>query len=174
MLKERSCICFMSLEKAFDRVPWKVLEWAMMKKGIPVGLVRSVISLYNEAKTRVMVDSELSEKFEVKVGMHQGSALSSFLFNVEVDVVAVFAREDVLREMPYADDLVQMTEAIEGLRNKLLKWKEAFKSNCLKGNHGNTKVLVSGGMTKDGISKGKVDSCGVCSLRVTANSVLIV
>ena len=32
------------------------------------------------------MDSELSEGFEVIVGMHQGSVLSSFLFAVLVDV----------------------------------------------------------------------------------------
>ena len=37
-----------------------------------------------------------------------------------------------------------------------------------------TKVVVSGGITKDGMSKSNVDPCGVCSLRVKANSVLCV
>ena len=55
-------------------------------------LVRSVMSLYEGAKTRVRVDSELSEELEVKVGMHQGSVLSPFLFVVVVDVVTEFAR----------------------------------------------------------------------------------
>ena len=32
--------------------------------------------------------------------------------------------------------------------------------------------MVSGGIIKDGVSKRKVDPCGVCSLRVKANSVL--
>ena len=32
--------------------------------------------------------------------------------------------------------------------------------------------MVSGGITKDGVSKSKVDPFGVCSLRVKANSVL--
>ena len=35
MLKEKSCICLADLEKAFYRVPMKMLEWAMRKKGIP-------------------------------------------------------------------------------------------------------------------------------------------
>ena len=39
-------------------------------------LVRSVMSLYVGAKTRVIVDSELSEEFEANVGLHQGSVLS--------------------------------------------------------------------------------------------------
>ena len=36
---------------------------------------------------KVRVDSELSEEYEVKVGMHQGSVLSPFRFAVVVDVV---------------------------------------------------------------------------------------
>ena len=85
-------MCFVDLEKAFDRVPWKVMEWALRKKEIPEVLVRSVMSLYEGAKTMVRVDSELSEEFEFKVWMHQGSVLSYFLFSVVVDVVSEFAR----------------------------------------------------------------------------------
>ena len=77
-------MCFVDQEKAFDRVPRKMLELAMRKKGIPEVLDRSVMCLYEGAKTRVRVDSELSEEFEVKVAMQQGSVLSSFPFAVVV------------------------------------------------------------------------------------------
>ena len=100
------------------------------------------MSLYVGAKTRVRVDSELSEQFEVKVGMHQGSVLSPFLFALVVDVVTEFAREGALSELLYADDLVMMSETIERLRNKFMKWKEAFESMSLKVNLGKTKVVV--------------------------------
>ena len=73
---------FVDLEKALDRVPTKVMELAMRKKGIPEVVVRSVIYQHDGAKTRVRVDSELSEEFEVKVGMHQGSVLSLLLYAV--------------------------------------------------------------------------------------------
>ena len=38
-------MCFVDLEKAFDRVPRKVLEWAMRKRRIPEVMVRAVMSL---------------------------------------------------------------------------------------------------------------------------------
>ena len=43
---EKFYMCFVALEKAFERVVRKVLEWAMRKKGIPEFFVRSVMSLY--------------------------------------------------------------------------------------------------------------------------------
>ena len=70
---------------------------------------------------RVRVNSELSQEFEVNVGMHQGSVLSPFLFAVVVDVVTEFAKEGALSELLYADDLVLTSKTIEGLRDKLLK-----------------------------------------------------
>ena len=85
-----------------------------------------------------------------------------------VDVVTEFAREVALRELLHADDLVLMCETIEGLRDKFLKWKEAFESKGLKANLGKTKVMVSSGI----MCKSNVDPCGDCSLSAKANSVL--
>ena len=44
-----------------------------------------------------------------------------------------------------------------------------YEGKDLKVNLGNTKVIVSGGITKDGMSKSKVDPCGVCSMRGKTN-----
>ena len=83
--------------------------------------------------------------------------LSPFLFELVVDVVTEFAREGALRKLLYADDLVLMSETIEGLRNKFFKWKEAFESQGLKVNLGKIKAMVSGGIAKNGLSNSKVD-----------------
>ena len=58
-------VCFMDIEKAFDRVPRKELKWAMRKKEIPA-LARSVMRKYEGAKIRDRVDSQLSESLRVK------------------------------------------------------------------------------------------------------------
>ena len=108
----------------------------MRKKRISEVLARSVMSLYDGAKTRVRVDSELTDEFEVKVWMHQRSVLSPFLLSLVVDVITEFAREGALSELLYADDFALMSETIEGLRNKFLTWKEAFESKHFKSNHG--------------------------------------
>ena len=60
------------------------------------------------------------------------------------------------------------------LVDTFLEWKEAFESKGLKTNLMRTKVVVSSIITKDCMSKGNVGPCGVCSLRVMANSSLCV
>ena len=63
-------ICFVDMEKAFDRVLRKVMEWAMRKKGLSEIMLRGVMSLYDGARTKVRVGSAYSDKFEVNVGVH--------------------------------------------------------------------------------------------------------
>ena len=48
-----------------------------------------------------------------------------------------------LSELLYADRLVLMSETIEGVKNKFLKWKEAFESKGCKINLGKTKAVVA-------------------------------
>ena len=89
----------------------------MRKKGIPEDLVRSVTRLHKAAKTRVRVDFELSDEFEVKESMHQGYMLSRFPFALMIDV----AIERALGDLLYVGDLVLMSETFKLLRNKFVK-----------------------------------------------------
>ena len=120
--------CFVDLEEAFDRIPRKVLEWAMRKRDIQEIMVRAVMSLYEGAKTRVRVELELCEEFEVKVGVHQRSVLSPLVFAIAVDMVTENVRNGLMSKMLYANDLVLTSETMEGLREKFWKWKEAFEA----------------------------------------------
>ena len=163
-------MCFVDMEKAFGRVPRKVMEWTMRKKGLSEVMVRAVMSLYDGAKIRVRVGSVYSEEFKVKVGVHQGSVLSSLLFAIVVDVITENARRGVVIELLYADDLVLMSKDMEDLKERLWNWKDALESKGLKVNVRKTKVMVSGSGGK--LFKSNIDPCRVCGRRVMANSVL--
>ena len=88
--------------------------------------------------------SELSKEFLVQVGVHQGSMFLPLLFAIAVDVISKNAREGLMNEILYADGLVLMSESIQNLKEKFLKWKEAFESKELKVNLKKTEVMVSG------------------------------
>ena len=77
------------LEKAFDRVPREVISWAMRKLGVEEWFVSAVMSMYAGAKTVVRTVYGNSNGFEVKVAMHQGSALSPLLFVISIKNLTV-------------------------------------------------------------------------------------
>ena len=121
--KKKLYMCFVDIEKAFDGVPRKMMEWAMRKKGLPQVIVRAVMSLYHGAKTKVRMGSELSQEFLVQIDVHQGSVLSPLLFAIAVDVISKNAREGLMNEILQANDLVLMSESMENLKEKFLKLK---------------------------------------------------
>ena len=145
--------CFVDMEKAFDRVPRKVMEWAMRKKGLSEVMVLAVMSLYDGAETRVRVGSAYLEEFKVKVGVHQGSVLLLLLFAIVVDVITENARRGVVNKLLYADDLVLMSKDMEDLKERFWNWKDALKSKGLRVNAKKTKVMESG--QKENCSKAR-------------------
>ena len=63
-------MAFVDLEKAFDRVPWKVIWWALRKLGVEKWIVRLVKGMYAYARSWVHVGKGFSQEFEVKVWVH--------------------------------------------------------------------------------------------------------
>ena len=77
------------------------------------------MSLYTEACTVVRTYAGLSGRFEVKVGLHQGTVLSPLLFTVVMDVVS----SDVPSEFLYADDLMRMAPTMEQPGRYVAEWR---------------------------------------------------
>ena len=96
--------------------------------------------------------------------------LSPQLFAIVVDVITENARRGVVNELPYADDLVIISEDMEDFKERFWNWKDALERKGLKVNTRKTKLMVSGSEGK--LFKSKIDPCGVCGRRVMANSVL--
>ena len=162
-------MCFVDLEKAFDRVPRKVMKWTLRKKSLPEVLVKAVMSLYEGSRTKIRVGSGFSEEFGVRVDVHQGSVLSPLIFAIVVDAVSEHAREALLNEILYADDLVLISENLEDLRERFQRWRDALESKKLRINIRKTKMMVSG--AEGEVVRSRVDPCGICGKRVVSNAV---
>ena len=85
---KRLYMTFADQEKAFDRVPRKVIWWVLRKLGVVEWIVRLVQGMYANARRHVRVGEEYSEEFEVKVGVHQGSVLSPLLFIIVLEALS--------------------------------------------------------------------------------------
>ena len=68
------------MKKAFNRVPKKMVEESLRIKGVPEVTVKTVMSLYEGATTKVRIGFVVSDKFSVKVRVHRDSVLSPLLF----------------------------------------------------------------------------------------------
>ena len=91
-------MCFVHLEKAFDRILRRAMQWTLKKKGLSKILVKAVMSLCEGSKIKVEVGSKFPDEFYVAVGVHQGTVLSPLLFAIVVNVVTENAREDLMKE----------------------------------------------------------------------------
>ena len=75
----------------------------MHKLGVEELLVSTVMSMYTGAKTVVRTVYGNSNCFEVKVGMHQGSALSPLLSVMVMEALSREFRVALPWELLYAD-----------------------------------------------------------------------
>ena len=104
----------------------------LRKLGVDEWLIRTVMALYTEVCTVVRTDAGLSESFEVKVGLIQGSVLSPLLVAAVMAIVSSEARNGLHSELLYADDLVLMVPTMEQLRRRVGEWRASLLDKGLK------------------------------------------
>ena len=71
---------FINLEKAYDRAPIEELWECLRLAETSECYIRIIKDMHDRATTTVKRAAGLSEEFKIGVGLHQGSALSPFLF----------------------------------------------------------------------------------------------
>ena len=112
-------MAFVDLEKAYNRISREIVFWCLREKGVSEKMVRAIATLYKTCITKVVCAAEEAEYFDIQIGLHQGSALSTFLFAAVVDTVANNVKRGLLEEAVYADDLVITVKSQEEVQQRL-------------------------------------------------------
>ncbi|KAK3518202.1 hypothetical protein QTP70_033895, partial [Hemibagrus guttatus] len=129
--RELHCV-FVDLEKAYDRVPREELWYCMRKSGVAEKYVRVVQDMYERSRTVVRCAVGQTEEFNVEVGLHQGSALSPFLFAIVMDQLSEEVRQESPWTMMFADDIVICSESREQVEENLERWTFALERRGMK------------------------------------------
>ena len=97
---------FVDPMKTYNRVSREELWYCMRKSGTAEKYVRLVHDMYEGSKTVVRCERGTTQSFMVKVGLHQRSTLSPFLFAVIMDKLTDEVRRKTPWRMLFADDIV--------------------------------------------------------------------
>ena len=142
----------------------------MRKLGVDEWLIETVMVTYKDSNSAVRVNNTVGEKFNVEVGMHQGSVLSPLLFILVLEALSREFRSGLPWELFYADDLVIISENLDKLEERYCAWKNGMEIKGLRVNMAKTKVMASGIGEGPVFTSGKYP-CGVCRKGVGVNSV---
>ena len=160
--KELHCV-FVDLEKAYDRVPREELWYCMRKAGVPESYVRVVQDMYKDCVTVVRSAVGTTDEFRVEVGLHQGSALSPFLFAVVMDKLTDEVRQEPPWTMMFADDIVICGENRGQVEESLEQWRYALERRGMKVSRSKTEYMCLNGredggtVQMQGVEVSKVD-----------------
>ncbi|KAK3544159.1 hypothetical protein QTP86_003945 [Hemibagrus guttatus] len=130
-----------NLEKAYDRVPREELWYCMRKSGVAEKYVRVVQDMYERSRTVVRCAVGQTEEFKVEVGLHQGSALSPFLFAIVMDQLSEEVRQESPWTMMFADDIVICSESREQVEENLESWRFALERRGMKVSRSKTEYM---------------------------------
>jgi hypothetical protein len=78
---------FIELEKIFDKIPINVVRRALNKHKVPTKYIRAIKYMYNYIVASVRTSDGDTNDWPMRIGLHQGLALSPYLFVLVMDKI---------------------------------------------------------------------------------------
>ena len=135
---------FIDLEKAYDKIPRNVMWWALEKHKVPAKYITLIKDMYDNVVTSVRTSDVDTDDFPIKIGLHQGSALSPYLFALVMDEVTRGIQGDIPWCMLFADDVVLVDDSRTGVNRKLELWRQTLESKGFRLSRTKTEYMMCG------------------------------
>jgi len=87
--KQNGIIFKIDFEKAYDKVNWNFLQQALRMKGFHPVWCDWVKVFVQGGNVGIKVNDQMGSYFQTEKGLRQGDPLSSILFNIVVDMLAI-------------------------------------------------------------------------------------
>ena len=81
-------ITFIDFKKAFDSIDRAMMFAILRHYGIPEKIVSAIRVMYDQSKSQVYLQGQVSEPFNITTGVLQGDVLAPFLFIIVIDYVS--------------------------------------------------------------------------------------
>jgi hypothetical protein len=78
---------FIDPENAYDKMSSNVMWWALQKHKVSSKYITLIKNMYDNVVTNVRTSDRDTNDFPINIGLHQGSALSPYLFALVMDEV---------------------------------------------------------------------------------------
>ena len=101
-----------------------------------------VKDMYKDAMTFVRTCDGDTSIFPIKIGLHQGSALSSYLFALVMDEVTRDIQGDISWCILFTDDVVLVDESRVGVNRKLELWRRTLESKGFRLSRTKTEYMM--------------------------------
>ena len=120
-------VTFIDLEKAYDRIPREEIWRCSRERNVPEKYIILVQDMYMVCKNSSAQCGRGEQQLWVDVVLHQGSALSPYMFLLLMDVLTEGVRKDVTGSMMFADDIILCGDDETDMTEYLETWKRALE-----------------------------------------------
>lgn len=143
-------MCFVDLEKAYDRVDSSKMWDVLREYGVANQLVRAIAALYAKSRSCVRVLGQKSRLFDIGAGLRQGCVISPLLFIIYMDRIAKrslgskgLRLGDVeISHLLFADDLVILAPSSTDLQAAVDSFANECEAVSMKINTSKTETMV--------------------------------
>jgi hypothetical protein len=134
-------LVFIDLEKAHDKVPRSVMWWALEKHKVSTKYINLIKDMYTNVVTSVRTSDGDTDDFLINIGLHQGLALSPYLFALVIDEVTRDIQGDIPWCMLFADGVVLIEDSRNGVSQKLELWRQTLEAKGFRLSRSKTEYM---------------------------------